>query len=204
MPSTSGEYNASNQVPFGSAATDQTAPAGAAATHRQTGKTAIAVLVVAVIVLALFITSTVSRQMQAAEDRAEQESTQSVEVTKSSEQAKSTAQAESTAQSDLNADLSLDGIQGSYWSNAKKILKSRGASLNGMVVLTDDGKDPLVDSNWTVDSIEKASDGHLEVHLSHIEDYGKKADNLIEGVGGATRGMYDNLKGKAMNLRNNN
>lgn len=142
--------------------------------------------------------------MQAAEDRAEQGSTQSVEATKSSEQAKSTAQAESTAQSDLNADLSLDGIQGSYWSNAKKILKSRGASLNGMVVLTDDGKDPLVDSNWTVDSIEKASDGHLEVHLSHIEDYGKKADNLIEGVGGATRGMYDNLKSKAMNLRNNN
>ena len=120
MPSTSGEYNASNQVPFGSAATDQTAPAGAAATHRQTGKTAIAVLVVAVIVLAPFITSTVSRQMQAAEDRAEQESTQSVEATKSSEQAKSTAQAESTAQSDLNADLSLDGIQGSYWSNARK------------------------------------------------------------------------------------
>ena len=34
-------------------------------------KTAIAVLVVAVIVLALFITSTVSRQMQAAEDWAE-------------------------------------------------------------------------------------------------------------------------------------
>ena len=43
--------------------------------------------------------------------------------------------------------VELGDIPGQYWSNAKKLLKSRGADLSNAVVLTDDGSTPVVDAN---------------------------------------------------------
>lgn len=48
--------------------------------------------------------------------------------------------------------VDLSDIPGQYWSNAKKLLKSRGADLSNAVVLTDDGSTPVVDANWVVTS----------------------------------------------------
>ena len=43
--------------------------------------------------------------------------------------------------------VDLSDIPGQYWSNAKKLLKSRGADLSNAVILTDDGSTPVVDAN---------------------------------------------------------
>ena len=82
-----------------------------------------------------------------------------------------------------NADLSLDGIQGQYWSNARKILESRGADTSDMLVLTDNGKTPIMDSNWKVTSIEKREDGQLTVHLEQLTDYTGDAADAARGAG---------------------
>jgi hypothetical protein len=66
------------------------------------------------------------------------------------------------------ATISLDGLVGQKWSNAKKIITSRGGDVNDarITVLTDDGKDPVVDSNWTVTSV-KRNDDKVTVNLKH-------------------------------------
>lgn len=101
-----------------------------------------------------------------------------------------------------NASLSLSGLEGEYWSNAEKILDSRDADLNGMVVLTDDGKEPVADANWTVESISKADDGHLEVHLAHETDLGKQTAGVIDEVTDYAKNAWGNLKDGTMGLGN--
>lgn len=101
-----------------------------------------------------------------------------------------------------NAELSLDGLQGEYWSNAKKILESRGADFNGMVVLTDDGKEPLADANWTVSEIRKAADGHLEVELAHETDLAEQLSGVAGQIGGYAKDAWNNLKDGTMGLGN--
>lgn len=101
-----------------------------------------------------------------------------------------------------NSDLSLSGLKGEYWSNAKKILSSRDADLNGMVVLTDDGKEPIADANWTVEEISKSADGHLEVRLAHEQDLAKQAAGVAGQVGSYAKDAWDNLKDGTMGLGN--
>ena len=63
--------------------------------------------------------------------------------------------ADTTAEQTESASSStvdLSDIPGQYWSNAKKLLKSRGADLSNTVILTDDGSTPVVDANWVVTS----------------------------------------------------
>ena len=101
-----------------------------------------------------------------------------------------------------NAKLSLDGLQGEYWSNAKKLLESRGADFGGMVVLTDDGKEPVADANWTVSEIRKAGDGHLEVKLAHEQDLAKQVGGAASQIGGYAKDAWSNLKDGTMGLGN--
>ena len=75
-----------------------------------------------------------------------------------------TAEQTETAQSST---VDLSDIPGQYWSNAKKLLKSRGADLSNAVILTDDGSTPIVDANWVVASAHYNGDGNLEVQLTH-------------------------------------
>lgn len=90
-----------------------------------------------------------------------------------------------------SANVSLDGLQGQYWSNAKTILKTRGANIGDIAVLTDDGTTPIVDSNWTVSSIYYNSAGKIEVQLAHQT----AADNAVSGALGGLQGLGDKVAG---------
>lgn len=97
------------------------------------------------------------------------------------------------AASTPNADLDLSGIEGQYWSNAKKILDSRNADTSNMLILTNNGKTPIMDSNWLVKSISKQSDGSLEVHLDQVTDYTGEAGKSLNDVGDSIGRAWDNL-----------
>ena len=71
------------------------------------------------------------------------------------------------AESIQSAAVDLSDIPGQYWSNAKKLLKSRGADLSNAVILTDDGSTPVVDANWVVTSAYYNDNGSLEIQLTH-------------------------------------
>lgn len=91
---------------------------------------------------------------------------------------------------EMNADLDLTGIEGQYWSNAQKILESRNADMTDALILTDDGKEPIVPSNWTVKSIERLSDGKLEIHLNHTTDVGEQASNTLNDLADKAKGIW--------------
>lgn len=103
-----------------------------------------------------------------------------------------------------NADLSLDGIQGQYWSNAKKILEARNADTSEMLVLTNNGKTPIMDSNWKVTSIEKRANGQLTVHLEQITDYTGDAADAAKGAGDKLSQAWNNLVEEGQESNTNN
>ena len=103
-----------------------------------------------------------------------------------------------------NADLNLDGIQGQYWSNAKKILESRNADTSEMVVLTNNGKTPIMDSNWKVTSIEKQDNGQLTVHLEQITDYTGDAADAVKGAGDKLGQAWNDLVEEGQESNTNN
>ena len=122
-----------------------------------------------------------------------------------------TAEQTETAQSST---VDLSDIPGQYWSNAKKLLKSRGADLSNAVILTDDGSTPIVDANWVVTSAYYNGDGNLEVQLTHkggssgnaSGDQGatdSSSSNILEGLSNKTQELGDkaqNLDDTARNL----
>ena len=84
--------------------------------------------------------------------------------------------ADTTAEQTESASSStvdLSDIPGQYWSNAKKLLKSRGADLSNAVILTDDGSTPVVDANWVVTSAYYNDNGNLEIQLTHKNELGQ-------------------------------
>ena len=97
-------------------------------------------------------------------------------------------------QSAQSGTVDLSDIPGQYWSNAKKILKSRGADVDNAVVLTDDGSTPLIASNWIVQSIYYNDSGNLEVNLA-------RSGNDQSGDGGVSSALQ-NLGGQAQNAWN--
>lgn len=122
-----------------------------------------------------------------------------------------TAEQTETAQSST---VDLSDIPGQYWSNAKKLLKSRGADLSNAVILTDDGSTPIVDANWVVTSAYYNGDGNLEVQLTHkggssgnaSGDQGatdSSSSNILEDLGSKAQELGDkaqNLDDTARNL----
>lgn len=113
-----------------------------------------------------------------------------------------------------SAEVDLSDIPGQYWSNAKKLLKSRGADLSNAVILTDDGSTPIVDANWVVTSAYYNGDGNLEVQLTHkggssgnaSGDQGatdSSSSNILEGLSNKAQELGDkaqNLDDTARNL----
>ena len=105
-----------------------------------------------------------------------------------------------TAQSDT---VDLSDIPGQYWSNAKKLLKSRGADLSNAVILTDDGSTPVVDGNWVVTSIYYNDNGNLEVQLAHKSGSNNSTNSASDDQGNAgdtTSGTLEDLSNKAQEL----
>ena len=96
--------------------------------------------------------------------------------------------------------VDLSDIPGQYWSNAKKLLKSRGADLSNAVILTDDGSTPVVDANWVVTSAYYNGDGNLEVQLTRKDG---SSGNVSGGQGGtdsSSSGALEDLSNKAQEL----
>ena len=95
--------------------------------------------------------------------------------------------------------VDLSDIPGQYWSNAKKLLKSRGADLSNAVVLTDDGSTPVVDSNWVVTSAYYNDNGNLEIQLTHKNSSGNSSDGQ-SGTDSSSSNTLEDLSNKAQEL----
>lgn len=110
--------------------------------------------------------------------------------------------ADTTAEQTESASSStvdLSDIPGQYWSNAKKLLKSRGADLSNAVVLTDDGSTPVVDANWVVTSAYYNDNGNLEIQLTHKNSSGNSSDGQ-SGTDSSSSNMLEDLSNKAQEL----
>lgn len=108
------------------------------------------------------------------------------------------ATAEQT-ESASSSTVDLSEIPGQYWSNAKKILKSRGADLSNAVVLTDDGSTPVVDANWVVTSAYYNDNGNLEIQLTHKNSSGNSSDGQ-SGTDSSSSNTLEDLSNKAQEL----
>lgn len=95
--------------------------------------------------------------------------------------------------------VDLSDIPGQYWSNAKKLLKSRGADLSNAVILTDDGSTPVVDANWVVTSAYYNDSGNLEIQLTHKNSSGNSSDGQ-SGTDSSSSNTLEDLSNKAQEL----
>ena len=106
-----------------------------------------------------------------------------------------TEQAETTQ----SAAVDLSDIPGQHWSNAKKLLKSRGADLSNAVILTDDGSTPVIDSNWVVTNAYYNDNGNLEIQLTHKNSYGNSSGGQ-SGTDSSSSNTLEYLSNKAQEL----
>ena len=107
--------------------------------------------------------------------------------------------AEQTESASSNT-VDLSDIPGQYWSNAKKLLKSRGADLSNAVILTDDGSTPVVDANWVVTSAYYNADGNLEVQLTRKNGSSGNASGDQGATDSSSSNMLEDLSNKAQEL----
>lgn len=103
------------------------------------------------------------------------------------------------AETTQSGTVDLSDIPGQYWSNAKKLLKSRGADLSNAVILTDDGSTPVVDANWVVTSAYYNDNGNLEIQLTHKNSSGNSSDGQ-SGTDSSSSNMLEDLSNKAQEL----
>lgn len=108
------------------------------------------------------------------------------------------ATAEQT-ESASSSTVDLSDIPGQYWSNAKKLLESRGADLSNAVVLTDDGSTPVIDANWVVTSAYYNDSGNLEIQLTHKNSSGNSPDGQ-SGTDSSSSNTLEDLSNKAQEL----
>lgn len=96
--------------------------------------------------------------------------------------------------------VDLSDIPGQYWSNAKKLLKSRGADLSNAVILTDDGSTPVVDANWVVTSAYYNDNGNLEIQLTRKDGSSGNASDDQGGADSSSSNTLEDLSNKAQEL----
>ena len=96
--------------------------------------------------------------------------------------------------------VDLSDIPGQYWSNAKKLLKSRGADLSNAVILTDDGSTPVVDANWVVTSADYNDNGSLEIQLTHKGNSSGNASSEQGTTDSSSSNTLEDLSNKAQEL----
>ena len=104
------------------------------------------------------------------------------------------------AESIQSAAVDLSDIPGQYWSNAKKLLKSRGADLSNAVILTDDGSTPVVDANWVVTSAYYNDNGSLEIQLTHKGNSSGNASSEQGTTDSSSSNALEDLSNKAQEL----
>lgn len=108
-----------------------------------------------------------------------------------------TAEQTETAQSGT---VDLSDIPGQYWSNAKKLLKSRGADLSNAVILTNDGSTPVVDANWVVTSACYNDNGNLEIQLTRKDSSSGNASGDQGTTDSSSSNTLEDLSNKAQEL----
>lgn len=92
-----------------------------------------------------------------------------------------------TDASDTSASNPFDvsTLAGEKWANAKKILASNDINLDDVIVLTDDGKQVIVDSNWSVEDAFRRGKS-ITVKLKHdtdnVKDAGDALGNLFSNL----------------------
>ena len=96
--------------------------------------------------------------------------------------------------------VDLSDIPGQYWSNAKKLLKSRGADLSNAVILTDDGSTPVVDANWVVTSAYYNDNGNLEIQLTRKDSSSGNASGDQGTSDSSSSNTLEDLSNKAQEL----
>lgn len=96
--------------------------------------------------------------------------------------------------------VDLSDIPGQYWSNAKNLLKSRGADLSNAVILTDDGSMPVVDANWVVTSAYYNDNGNLEVQLTRKDGSSGNASGDQGTTDSSSSNTLEDLSNKAQEL----
>lgn len=96
--------------------------------------------------------------------------------------------------------VDLSDIPGQYWSNAKKLLKSRGADLSNAVILTDDGSTPVVDANWVVTSAYYNDNGSLEIQLTHRDNSSGNVSGDQGTTDSSSSNTLEDLSNKAQEL----
>ena len=96
--------------------------------------------------------------------------------------------------------VDLSDIPGQYWSNAKKLLKSRGADLSNAVILTDDGSTPVVDANWVVTSACYNDNGNLEIQLTRKDSSSGNASGDQGTTDSSSSNTLEDLSNKAQEL----
>lgn len=96
--------------------------------------------------------------------------------------------------------VDLSDIPGQYWSNAKQLLKSRGADLSNAVILTDDGSTPVVDANWVVTSAYYNDNGNLEIQLTRKDGSSGNASGDQGGADSSSSNTLEDLSNKAQEL----
>ena len=110
------------------------------------------------------------------------------------------ATTDATTETTQSAAVDLSDIPGQYWSNAKKLLKSRGADLSNAVILTDDGSTPVVDANWVVTSAYYNDNGNLEVQLARKDSSSGNVSGNQSGTDSSSSNTLEDLSNKAQEL----
>ena len=94
--------------------------------------------------------------------------------------------------------VDLSGVKGQKWSNAIRILESRGVSVTSassdeLLLITDDGGTPIVESNWTVEDITRDDNGLVTVTLKHDTDPASDTGNTISDLASKGKDAWNNL-----------
>ena len=98
-----------------------------------------------------------------------------------------------TAPADRAEAFDVSTLIGQKWSNAKKVMKANDIDTSDITILTDDGKNVFVDSNWSVDDAYRDQSGDITVKLKHDKDTaadaGNKANDFLDGAGNALNNL---------------
>ena len=100
-----------------------------------------------------------------------------------------------TAPADKAEAFDVSTLIGQKWSNAKKVMKANDIDTSDITILTDDGKNVFVDSNWSVDDAYRDQSGDITVKLKHDTDTaaeaGNKANDFLDGAGNALNNLLN-------------
>ena len=152
------------------------------------------VIVILAIIIAILLLVFGSQACSSDDKAASQQPAQQTTQQQQTPQSSSSDQSASSSSKTTNADVKISDLNGQIWSNAQKILKSRNADLSDPLILTDDGKEPVVDANWTVESITLQDNGQFEIHLTHTTDSEEQAANAANDAAGKAKDAYNKLK----------